>query len=264
MLYPGDIPLPPDAAHHLRDVLRLGAGASVELFDAAGNTADGVLVAGDSPKGEPGGRLLVRVNAVVAATRSAFRCTIASAIPKGNRADWMIEKLSELGVATLIPLQTGRSVVHPEGAGKIGRWERLANESAKQCRRNDVMRIEPLEKLEAVLDALAGAAGPEAGPMRPVAWYFSTEAGAIPVAEAIARFRGDGPAREEMSAAGLTCFIGPEGGWTEDEIRRFDAAGVLAVRLTRTILRIETAALAAAAVIDSMLERGRDDAAIAD
>src|SRR4051794_34749129 len=91
LLRPGPNPLPEDQAHHARDVLRLKLGDEVELFTAAGQSATGAIVQ-------------LSFDAVIVAVQqiknpiTTFELTIASAIPKGARADWMIEKLSELGV----------------------------------------------------------------------------------------------------------------------------------------------------------------------
>ncbi len=188
----------------------------MELFDDAGQSAIGQLIFDSNSTAS------VAVDTVVAATES-FALTIAAAVPKGERSDWMIEKLSELDVACFIPLATERSVVLPGGTSKRGRWERLAVEAAKQSRRAGVMRVEALT--------------PVAAAMNP-GWYLATEPGAIPIGKML------GTQRTE-----LRLFIGPEGGWTDAERAAFDAAGLTAVALTHTILRIETAAVAAAAVV---------------
>ena len=108
------------------------------------------------------------------------------------------------------------------------------------------MRIGELTKLDAALAALAG--GGHAG------WYLSTAADALPVDEAAARATG---------GARITAFIGPEGGWTDDELSRFAAAALTPVRLTSTVLRVETAAIVTAAMIGSLVSprRGRHDPA---
>jgi 16S rRNA (uracil1498-N3)-methyltransferase len=234
-LCPGDLPLDPAQARHARSVLRLTDGAAVEVFDDAGRVAAGVLLLRGPHD------VAVRVERVEAVAEDlGLRWTVAAAVPKGERADWMVEKLSELGTAAFVPLAAARSVVLPEGRGKRERWVRIATESAKQCRRAGVMRI---GELTPVAEAVAQvAAGRGDATNRSAAWYLSTAAGAVPAVEAVGRMRADG-------ARGLTLFIGPEGGWTDEEMAAFDRAGCTPVRLTATVLRVETAAVAAAAVV---------------
>jgi 16S rRNA (uracil1498-N3)-methyltransferase len=221
----GDNPLEKSEAHHARNVLRLEPGTGVEIFDDAGNVADGVLV-------ESGGQLSVRVEGLRDSSRSGPSLIVASAVPKGDRADWMVEKLSELGVNRFVPLLSDRSVVMPAGRNKLDRWNRLAIESAKQSGRAGVMQIAPMTPLKEAIDA-AGNDG----------LFFSTEPDAPPIRNAFSRLPG-GP---------LHLFIGPEGGWTEEELGRFRSAGLTPVSLGPTILRIETAALSAAAVVQALL-----------
>ena len=225
---PGDQTIGPDQARHVRDVLRLGAGTAVEVFDDAGAVATGELVF-------DGREVLVRVVTIDhAASGHAGRAwTIAAAVPKGERADWMVEKLSELGTGEFLPLAAARSVVLPDGKNKRERWARIATEAAKQSRRAGVMRVGELTRVDAALAALTADAGR-------VGWYFSTAGETRAAGTAAAALPPDAP---------VTAFIGPEGGWTDDELARFAAAGCVAVRLTDTVLRVETAAVAAAAVI---------------
>jgi 16S rRNA (uracil1498-N3)-methyltransferase len=223
--------LPAGEAHHARDVLRLDERTPIELFDDAGQVARGELLF-DSGRGA-----CVAVQEIEPRDANVFHLTIAAAIPKGERADWMIEKLSELGVARFIPLATQRSVVLPGGTNKLQRWERIAIEAAKQSHRDGLMRIDKLQPL-----AEATVSPPQRS--APPAWYLSTEPGAAPISAMLQSF----------TAAELRLFIGPEGGWTDAERTAFDAAGLTAVRLTDTILRIETAAVAAAAVVMCILD----------
>lgn len=205
-------------------MLRLREGSVVELFDSSGATADGTLVRVDEEC------VWVEVLAV-RPVADRPRIVIASAVPKGDRADWLVEKLSELGVTEWIPLVTARSVVHPAGNSKTARWARLATESAKQCKRPGVMSIAPLT---AVADALSVTNGNGI--------FLST---------------GDGNSSliDMPVACNTICFIGPEGGWTTDEESHFKAAGLHSARLTSTVLRIETATLATAAVVSMRLIR---------
>jgi 16S rRNA (uracil1498-N3)-methyltransferase len=225
LLREGDVVLDAAAARHVRDVLRLTEGTRVEVFDDDGAAGDGVIVA-TSPD------VVVRVERVTAADGAEVELIVAAAVPKGDRADWMVEKLSELGVARFTPLAAARSVVLPEGKNKRDRWTRIATEAAKQSRRRGVMRIDSLTPLdEAIRDAGEDGA------------YLSTAPDAVSMVHALAAHpRGR-----------LVLFIGPEGGWTDEEMRAFAQAGMQGLRLTATVLRVETAAIAAAAVAASVL-----------
>jgi 16S rRNA (uracil1498-N3)-methyltransferase len=215
----GSIALPPAEAHHLRDVLRLAEGDALELFDSAGNTAAGIL------KHVNPANVVVRVETIQPAAAAAG-VIIAAAIPKGDRADWMVEKLSELGVSQFIPLVAGRSVTVPAGKNKIERWERIAIEAAKQSRRVGTMSIGPVTALSDLLKA------PTSG------WYLSTAADVIPARDAIQQL-GQNP----------MLLTGPEGGWTDAEIQQMKEAGFTGVGLTTSILRVETAAVISAALV---------------
>jgi 16S rRNA (uracil1498-N3)-methyltransferase len=223
-LSPGQASLPRDQAHHARDVLRLRVGDEVELFDDAGQAAIGVIaaVAADT--------VVVQVERVQAPSAPAG-VVVASAVPKGDRADWLVEKLSELGCARWIPLRTARSVVHPDGAGKIARWTRTAVESAKQSRRAGVMRIDPLTPVGQLA-------------IHPPAIVLSTRPGSIPLIDALTRNPGQPP----------LLLVGPEGGWTEPELDQLAAGGAIEAMLTRTVLRVETATLLAAGIAQCLLD----------
>lgn len=210
-------PLDARQGKHARDVLRLEEGAQVELFDDAGAVATGLLV-------YEGNRAGVRIqNVTESAPWSSCTITVAAAVPKGERADWMVEKLSELGVAVFIPLAAERSVVLPEGTRKLERWQRIATESAKQSRRHGVMRIEPVSKLQNVITSTTVC--------------LATELDARPLPELL-----------RNAADAVTLLIGPEGGWTDSEIEQLKSADVEFGRLTKSILRTETAAITAAAL----------------
>ena len=219
---PGTNALDPAEAHHIRDVLRMETGTSLELFDDAGQTATGTITLVSFAN------VVVDVETIASpALPAATAIVVAAAIPKGDRAEWMIEKLAELGVTRFIPLATQRSVVLPSGKNKIERWERIAIESAKQSRRASIMAINQLTPLaEAIKSENLG-------------WYLSTSARAKPIATAIS----SRPAISEH-----TLLIGPEGGWSPDEMAMMERTGLQEVGLTSTVLRVETAAVAAAAI----------------
>ena len=221
----GEFTLAPAAARHVRDVLRLTEGTVVEVFDDAGAVASGTLI-DVNPRA-----VVVRVEQIsISPDDNILILTIASAVPKGDRADWMIEKLSELGVARFIPLATARCVVLPEGKNKRERWVRIATESAKQSRRRGVMTIDPLTAVDQALRTT--------GDQR--ALLLSTAPDAKPIFEVL-----------PSSRAPIRAFIGPEGGWTDEEVAAFSSAGATGVKLTSTVLRVETAAVAIAAIVCS-------------
>ncbi len=190
----------------------------MELMDPAGQTARARVVR-TSPD------VQLDVESVNAPANPQTRLIVASAVPKGARADWMIEKLSELGVETFIPLETRRSVVHPE-AGKRQRWARIAEESAKQCRRQGFLHIAEPTSLEevATLDVSHRIC-------------LSTEPDSTPVT-ALPPMVGE-----------ILATVGPEGGWTTEEMSLLLASRFRMAALTSTILRIETAAIAIASII---------------
>jgi 16S rRNA (uracil1498-N3)-methyltransferase len=156
-----------------------------------------------------------------AARERRSRLELAVAMPKGDRADWLVEKLTELGVARLIPLRTQRSVVRP-GAGKLDRWRRIVVAASKQCGRNQLMEIAPLTD-----------------------WPRLVSDPNLPRRRLIVD--PDGPAAT-WYASELIAAIGPEGGWTDEELALANDAGWQRVGLGPRILRIETAAIVCASL----------------
>jgi 16S rRNA (uracil1498-N3)-methyltransferase len=164
--------------------------------------------------------------------------TLITAVPKGERAEWLIEQASQLGVSAVQWLESDRSVDKPrEGGGKMEKWRRLAIESAKQCHRTYLMEIRDAARLESLLPA-ALVAGTK------ILWLDPDPASQ--------------PATKLLAASShthITALIGPEGGWSPAEhVLLNDAQGkgqVQRVHLTPTVLRIETACAAIAAIVMS-------------
>ncbi len=161
--------------------------------------------------------------------------TLLVSIFKFDRMEWAIEKATELGISNLIPAIARRTDVHLVKAAnkRVDRWRRVAHEAAQQSRRISAPEIASPTKLA---DAIATIAGTK-----------------ILLAET--EQENTLKSRLHRASAPMTLAFGPEGGWTEDEIRHFEAAGWLTASLGSTILRAETAIIAAVAITASELSQ---------
>ena len=229
---PARAELPPAEAHHALHVLRLRAGAAVELFDGRGLQAEGHIADVSRRK------VTVQIERTWTEPQpSGLRVHLAFAVPKGSRADWLIEKATELGVASLRPTIFERSVAgkEPLSAAKRERWMNHCAAAAKQAQVNRLPAIEDVASLGEVLARAAGALV-LAGDPAPEA---------VPILEALARRRAD---------QDVLIVVGPEGGLADAERALLRAAGAVAVRLGRSVLRVETAAVALAAAVIASAE----------
>lgn len=225
-------------AHHLSGVLRLKPGQIVELFDGVGFAAEAEIV--------ETGRGRARLQAAAWRERRERelpgRLTLISALPKGKRLDWMLEKAVELGVAAFAPLTAERSVRvakrrddADDSPPAVEVIRRVFLEAAKQCGRNVLPAVLPATTVERC--CTAAPIGPRlfGKPGAPsIRARFSERAGATA--------RPAGP-------VDVTILIGPEGGLTEEEEGRLESACWLPAGLAPAVLRIETAAIAALAQV---------------
>ena len=202
-------------AHHLLHVLRLGEGAEVTLFDGSGAEFDAQVA--KTSRSEVELAVLARHDID---RELATRITLAVALPKGDRQRWMVEKATELGVRRLVPLETEHGVAQPV-AKALARLKRSVVEASKQCRRNRLMEIaEPAKFADFIASAPAQAVR-----------YIAHPGGELQPTDL-----GTGSADQVFLA------VGPEGGFTEDEVAAACSAGWKTVDLGPRILRIETAA----------------------
>lgn len=224
----GSLVLDGDAHHYLFRVRRLRPGSVVTLFDGAGCEADATVtsVAGDRAV------LTVEPARPVSPARTC-RVTVMPALIKGERMDYCIQKLVELGVAEIAPVCTARTVVRLSGERAQRRHERfmdIARDAARQSRRATVPEIRDIVALDEALGRVAAV------PLKLLLWPREQERSLRQVVAA--------PLPQAVCA-----LIGPEGGFTPDEVERAVAAGFEPVSLGPQILRAETAALAVAAVL---------------
>lgn len=214
-----------EAHHHLSRVLRSRAGDAVVVFDGQGSEFDAEIVAVEA-KGTT-----LRLHARRTRTAAApVRLTLLQALARGEKMDFIIQKTCELGVARIVPVLTGRTVAPPGSpAARQQRWQRIAREAARQCGRADVPAVEAPVALAAALAAVP------AGDRRLVFWESETARPLRPL------LGGDPQA--------TTLLVGPEGGFSVEEIAAAEAVGFQAVGLGPRILRAETAAVVAVALL---------------
>jgi 16S rRNA (uracil1498-N3)-methyltransferase len=200
-------------------VLRIEPGAVVEVFDGRGG-GHRARVAVIAKK-----QAVLEVEAPLPEPAPfPLAITLATAVPKGDRFEWLVEKATELGVARLVPLRFERSVVEPR-SNRLDRLRRRVVEACKQCGRLKLMEVAELTPLS---DYLAG---------EPASARFLAHPGGQPLAGLAALNPG----------AAVSLVVGPEGGLTGEEVALCEREGWCPVSLGPTILRVETAALAAVA-----------------
>ena len=204
--------LNPDDQHHLARVLRLRAGESVSTSDGQGRWRNCRFVSAD---------VLEPDTEIETVERVVPEITIGFALPKGDRPEWIVQKLTEIGVDHVVVLHAERSVVRwgPDRAERnIAKLVKVAREASMQSRRVWLPTV--------------------SGPLR---------ADQV-IGEAVSLAEPDGDA---LTLAATTVLIGPEGGWTPNELNITASH----VSLGKSILRVETAALVAAANLSALRDR---------
>ncbi len=214
-------------ARHLSRVLRAEPGQQYEISDGAGV----YLAEITSVEKE---RVLFHIVEPIDTPPLPVQLTLLAALIKFDRFEWLVEKATELGVSTIIPVNAARSEKGLMDAARkrSDRWRRIAHESSQQSRRLAPPEIGEAQSLAAVL-----------GMPFDFRAFLDEQPGTRALSAAFP------PPSERHPAAAAALLIGPEGGWTDAERASAVSAGWKAVSLGPTILRAETAALAAVAVL---------------
>ena len=211
-----------DQAHHAVNVMRFQPGDQLVLFDGLGGEAIGTILSASKKQ------LEARVDRCDQFPRPQSRTVaIAVALPKGDRQKFLVEKLVELGVDFLIPLQTTRGVAEPNSKVRV-RLERQIIEATKQCERHWLLQLEPALSIDQLPNWMADHSLTQAQRV-----YGDPYEG-----DSIGRIAGEG-------WTDYVILIGPEGGFTDAEIETAKQHGFQPMRIGGSILRVETAALAA-------------------
>jgi len=238
--------LPERIAHYVRDVLRMEPGDALELFDGEGRLLECRL----QSLREHVVQVAVLDDRRSRRNESPTRIELCAAIPKGDRWRWLLEKTTELGVSGVQPLETRRTVVDiadSKVADKRDRWRRIVGEAARQSERTHIPEVgspasvdeclsdsrdqNSRDQLDLVLDARRETDGLEA---------------------TLQRQSGD-------DAPEIRIWIGPEGGFTREELEHLHDSGAQICHLGPRILRSETAAVAATTLVQARVGDFRSD-----
>ncbi len=216
-----------DDLRHIRMVLRMRPGGMLCLLDGQGREYTARIV---------GIERSAIVTEIVSESRREIRCpliTLGQGLPKSEKMDWIVQKATELGVSSIVPLITERTIVKVKDEGKrIGRWQKIAREAAMQSNRPDIPRIGGINIFHDFITTL------DPGPMTLL--LFPWEEGTEPIKNVL---------RQKPGARNIVVLIGPEGGFSSGEAGLAKEKGFHLVSLGPNILRTETAAMAAMSMI---------------
>ena len=218
----GTLKVEGEEVKHIRKVLRLRAGDEVTVFDGLGREFEGTIV------DEGFSSVVIKVQNVYSSKGdSPLEVTLAQSLLKGEKMDYLIQKATELGVKEMIPFLSSRSVPlvdKPGGLKRHHRWERIAIEASKQCGRGVVPKIESVQGYSEMLRKASQ------NTLCLILW----EKEGVRLKEVL---EGSGKRKK------VFFIIGPEGGFSREEVEEAKRAGFIPVTLGRKILRAETASL---------------------
>lgn len=214
-------------AHHLARVVRLRVGENVDISD--GSQAWTAITESVDPHS-----VVFTTGSPIPPAASTPRLELQLALIKFPRLEWAIQKATELGVSVIVPITAERSdgSLAKAAQKRIERWARMAEEAAQQSRRMGPPTLAKPCDLDAAL-------------ARPADLRLFLDFSGEPLRQK--------HVRQIPTDGTVTVLIGPEGGWTAEEIKRAQAAGAIGVVLGPQVLRAETAALAALSIVDQML-----------
>ncbi|MDI1242997.1 MAG: 16S rRNA (uracil(1498)-N(3))-methyltransferase [bacterium] len=220
----GLVILDEDETRHLRDVLRLKAGDSANVFDGERREFECRIDAVEKRQV----RLMIENEVTPSSPESPLDLSVAAVLLKGEKLDLVVQKAVELGVNRFIPMTSARCDVKVADPSKrSARWKRIAMEATKQCGRARLMQIEEVVDFRELIDRTAG--------------------------EDITRIQfseRDGESFDAVEGAKkILALIGPEGGWDDAEIEKASAAGITSITFGGRILKADTAAISIASIL---------------
>lgn len=209
-------------ARHIRRALRLKAGDEIIIFDGLGKEYGGKIVE------EGPSSVVMKVQNIFSSKReSPLEITLGQSLLKGEKMDYLIQKATELGVKEIIPFLSSRSVPFLDKSVRLKRhhrWERIAIEASKQCGRGVVPKIEPFQDYSEML---------QTAPSNSLRLILLEKEG-IKLKEVLDKSKGK---------TKVFFIIGPEGGFSQEEIEEAKRTGFITITFGKRILRAETASL---------------------
>jgi 16S rRNA (uracil1498-N3)-methyltransferase len=240
-----------DDLRHIRTVLRRKPGDQLLLLDGKGG--EYLVSISELRRDAIDTAIVERAQLEV----KGPRIILGQGLPKADKMDLIVQKATELGVSSIVPLVTERTNVKVrDGEKRVMRWQKIAREAAMQSQRPDIPTVEQVTGLSEFLDGLAGSetslhppvargeneagGAPDASPFAGTVLLIPWEEGTQPIKEVL---------RSYPAARTVVVLIGPEGGFSLNEANMAREKGFRAVSLGPTILRTETAAIAALSMI---------------
>ncbi len=216
--------------HYLSAVRRFSVGDEINIFDGLGNSYKARI--DNIGKKSMQGTILSSKTLVLPETK----ISLYTAIPKGERFDWLIEKASEIGVSKIVPIIYVRSVVKELSENKLERYKKISISASSQSWRADIMPIEKPVKFNEIAEKISG----KENTLNVLPWESEEEKNILDLL------------KENKDIKNINIFIGPEGGFDKTEIDLALQNGFKTVTLGKNILRVETAAIVASSIVTSV------------
>lgn len=219
-----------DNLKYLKQIMRLKQGDKINIFDGFGSEFEAVI------KSYSAKTVLIGLEKVIPAINKEIRITLAQAIPKARKMDEIVKTAAQLGADMIIPFDAARSVVHiteEKSSSKVARWQKIATEAARSSHSSYITKVSEVLSFTNVLSSVSDKA------LKLIFWEEESQKTIKDVLT------------DETLAAIKDFFIvvGPEGGFSKDEIMKTKDAGFVSVSLGRQILKVETAAAAIISII---------------
>ena len=220
-----------DLAHHMGKVLRLAPGEQVTVC-----TGDGMVYVAELESFRKDSVTAKILETLENQKETEVEIVLYQGMPKGDKLELIIQKCTELGVSAVIPVETGRSIVHldsKKAEKKIERWQKIAHEASQQSKRVQVPEIGPYLSWKQCLNQLKADEG-----LMIIFWEDEQTQSLKALLKS-----------QEKKPAKINLIVGPEGGLSEEEVNQLREIGAVSASLGKRILRTETAGMAGVSII---------------